>query len=268
MSLRVKLWQALFLSISIPGVVGMFSSTPYQRSSVWMWAPAGVLTVLSAIDFCITNRKKPLFKKLFFGSIIAADLYFMTHIDKGKTDNPKMVLAFSVTSLFLFGSFLYDTFRIRSETERPRLSFFTKVGLGIFKVIAGTRGRYFWFMSAIYFAGVMVLTIPGSKPHWAWWVGGGTTLMYMIYNLVIMHRNEKEIEARFSGPPMQQRIDPHPAGIDRPVARNRTVEIFVDGESKGTAQLSPRRPDPIVEVLPEPEPDNRFARVLRDNYPL
>lgn len=231
----------------------------------------------------LVKTKEVSFKKIFFGSLITADLYFMTHISDGSKDNPWVVLSFVLTSLFLAGSFLYNSLSIKSDFPQPHLNIFTKVGLGIFKVIVGTRSRFFWLMSTIYFAGVMIIIQPGHKPPWAWWVGGGTTLMYIIFNLVTMRRNGKEIEASFSRPSQRQemplqplRQDPHPGGADRvaliqPVQsaeRNRTIGIYVEGVRVGMAQLSPRNPDPIMEVLPEPEPENRLARVLRDNYPL
>ncbi len=93
--------------------------------------------------------------------------------------------------------------------------------------------------------------------------------MYLVYNLRNMHRNEKETEARYTRPLVPVlRPDPHPAGISRSLAvSNRTVEIFVDGESKGKVQLTTNSA-PSLELLPETEPDNRLARVLRDDYPL
>lgn len=107
--------------------------------------------------------------------------------------------------------------------------------------------------------------------------------MYLIYNLAIMRRNERETEARFSRLPLQQempmsgsRPDPHPAGIDRlvtgqPAERNRTVTIHVEGRTIAEVELSQDQ-DPIVEMImeseSEPKPESRLARVLRDNYPL
>lgn len=229
--------------------------------------------------------KEVSFKKIFFGSLVAADLYSMVHIVYGPKGNQRMVLSFGVLLLFLSSiPFLYNLVSIKSETEGPRLNFFTKIGLGIFKVIAGTQSRLFWLMSTLYFAGVMVIIQPGHKPPWAWWVGGVTTLMYIVFNLEIMCRNDKEIEARFTQPSQRQEIpmpplrqDPHPGGVDRidpvqPEVRNRTIGIYVDGVRVGRAQLSPEHSRPLLKVLPEPDlepnPETRLARVLRDDYPL
>jgi len=222
--------------------------------------------------------KEVSFKKIFFGALITADLYFMTHVDEGSKDNPWMVVAFSLTSLFLASSFLYNSLSSRRDFPQPHLNIFTKIGLGIFKVMAGTRDRQFWLMSAIYFSGVLALIIPGvHKPHWVWWGGGGTTLMYLIYNLAVMRRIDRETEAQFVRPTLLNpsdevaitmpifRPDPHPGG--QVEARSRTVEIFVEGESRGTVQVT-SNPAPIVELIPEPELENRLARVLRDDYPL
>jgi hypothetical protein len=213
--------------------------------------------------------KEVSFKKIFFGALITADLYFMTHVDGGSKDDPWMVVAFFLTSLFLASSFLYNSLSIKSDFPQPHLNIFTKIGLGIFKVMAGTRARQFWLMSAIYFSGVMALIVPGvHKPPWVWWGGGGTTLMYIIYNLAVMRRIDRETEAEFVRPTIPMPIlrpDPHPGG--QVEARSRTVEIFVEGESRGTVQVTSNSA-PIVELLPEPEPENRLARVLREDYPL
>ena len=248
-------------------------------------------------------------KKILYVSIAAADLYFMAHLSNGANEPPRMAIAFTLTSIFLFGSYIYKTFRSlpRDEDGHYRLNILTKIGLGIFKVMAGTRSKYFWFMSSIYFAGVMVLALPKHKPPWVWVIGGGTTLIYVIYNLAIMRREEKEIEARFSRPPLQQvyvgsntgntvsRIAVPPSVPDGarvhvsatqapqegqpeeetrtvtvapPGERIRTVTVRAGGRDIGTFPIPPGQPDPIVEMILEPEPESRLARVLREDYPL
>jgi uncharacterized membrane protein len=212
---------------------------------------------------------------------IVLNLYLLIIAGSSKRDSWE-VPAFFLSSIYLAGSVLYRSLSIKNYTEPTHFNFFTKLGLFFFKVIVGTRVRSFWFMSALYFAGVFLLILPKEvKPAWGWWVGGGTTILYLIYSLWITVR------------PLL-RPDPHPPGIDSPnppEVLDQTVETLVGPESRTTQLEIPEglllqtsnatllrlegsrwvvveNPEIKSNASEPQEPESRFTRMLRDHYPL
>ena len=210
LSPKAKLVIVYFLSILVPGMLAVISELLHKPTitAVWMWAPAGVFTVILGVEPFVRSvmRLSPLARRLWSSSVVT-------------------------------------------------------------KIRVGSRLKTFWVMTSIWLLGILALMLFGkSKPVLSWTLGIGAAALYATYHIRLMNQGMRETEARYRRPPIAPTTPLIPES--RP-ATERSSRIVLRIEGRGDIELPPvTLSPPKIELLPDPEPDTRLTRILKDDYPL